>query len=148
AQQLAQYQETVKKTERLRLLGQVSGGLAHQLRNGVTGAQLAVQLHARSCNGEADAESLEVALRQLSLMEGHLRRFLDLGRATELHAENVDLIGLVEETVVLVQPQCRHAHIDLRWQPPVPRDGEPSPVLLGDRGQLSQLFLNVLTNAM
>src|SRR5439155_884108 len=38
AQQLAQYQETVKRTERLRLLGQVSGGLAHQLRNGVTGA--------------------------------------------------------------------------------------------------------------
>src|SRR5207244_5832853 len=51
AQQLAQYQETVKRTERLRLLGQVSGGLAHQLRNGVTGATLALQLPARACRG-------------------------------------------------------------------------------------------------
>src|SRR5262249_49508786 len=38
AQQLAGFQETTRKNERLRLLGQVSGGLAHQLRNGVTGA--------------------------------------------------------------------------------------------------------------
>jgi len=43
AERLAQLQEAARKTERLRLLGQVSGGLAHQLRNGVTGARLAVQ---------------------------------------------------------------------------------------------------------
>src|SRR5438445_488651 len=30
AQQLARYQETVRQSERLRLLGQVGGGLAHQ----------------------------------------------------------------------------------------------------------------------
>src|SRR5437016_766027 len=33
AGKLAQFQETIRTTERLRLLGQVSGGLAHQLRN-------------------------------------------------------------------------------------------------------------------
>src|SRR5262249_18742112 len=36
AQQLSRLQETVRQTERLRLLGQVGGGLAHQLRNNVT----------------------------------------------------------------------------------------------------------------
>src|SRR5439155_2062727 len=45
ADRLAKFQETAKRTERFRLLGQVSGGLAHQLRNGVTGAKLAVQLY-------------------------------------------------------------------------------------------------------
>src|SRR5262249_43273723 len=115
AQQLAQYQETVKRTERLRLLGQVSGGLAHQLRNGVTGARLAVQLHARGCNGQADAESLDVALRQLALVESHLKRFLDLGKAAELQRQPCDLSALIDETVALLQPQCRHARIDLRW---------------------------------
>src|SRR5262249_16234809 len=51
AQQLAHFQDAVQRTERLRLLGQVSGGLAHQLRNGITGARLAVQVHARECSG-------------------------------------------------------------------------------------------------
>src|SRR5262249_55507163 len=73
AEKLAQLQEAVQRTERLRLLGQVSGGLAHQLRNGITGARLAVQLHASECAacardvppGKApDPEALEVALRQ------------------------------------------------------------------------------------
>src|SRR5262249_36559930 len=66
AQQLARLQEAVQKNERLRLLGQVGGGLAHQLRNGLTGVRLAVQLHARECGD--DAEALDVALRQLALL--------------------------------------------------------------------------------
>ena len=39
AQRLASFQDTIRQTERLRLLGQVSGGLAHQLRNGAAGAR-------------------------------------------------------------------------------------------------------------
>src|SRR5262245_24649658 len=145
AQQLAQYQEAVKHTERLRLLGQVSGGLAHQLRNGVTGAKLAVQLHARACNAKADAESLDVALRQLTLVETHLKRFLDLGKASELRRQPCDLRALLAETIALLQPQCRHARIARRWQPM--ENAEPA-IVSGDRGQLGHLFLNVLTNAM
>src|SRR6185436_14855659 len=77
AQRLAHFQETSRRTERLRLLGQVSGGLAHQLRNGVAGARLAVQLHAQDCPAGADHEALTVALRQLSLVEMHLKKFLN-----------------------------------------------------------------------
>ena len=80
AQRLAQFQETARRTERLRLLGQVSGGLAHQLRNGLAGARLAVQLFLRECAGKVDASALDVALRQMTLLETHLKRFLDLGR--------------------------------------------------------------------
>jgi signal transduction histidine kinase len=91
ADRLAKFQEAVQRTERLRLLGQVSGGLAHQLRNGLTGARLAVQLYTREAAGQTDTAALEVALRQLTLLETYLKRFLDLGR---------------------------HAGIDLDWQPP------------------------------
>lgn len=143
AEQLAALQETVRQTERLRLLGQVSGGLAHQLRNAVTGARLAVQVHARSCNGRADEESLDVALRQLDLMESNLKRFLDVGRTEGLRREPCPVAALVDDMVALVKPQCRHAHIDLRWQAP-----EPGPVVQGDAGRLEHLFLNVLGNAV
>src|SRR5205823_4546358 len=54
AQRLAQFQKTAAAAERLRLLGQVSGGLAHQLRNGLTGARLAVQLYLREAPPGAD----------------------------------------------------------------------------------------------
>lgn len=142
AQRLAELQETIRQTERLRLLGQVSGGLAHQLRNGVAGARLAVQLHEQECAQE-DHESLAVALRQLSLVEMHLKRFLDLGKTLELQKQPCELGGVVRETADLVRPQSKHAQIDLRV---VPSD---IPITLtADASQLGQLILNVLTNAI
>lgn len=145
AQQLAKLQETIQNTERLRLLGQVSGGLAHQLRNGVAGARLAVQVHARECNGHGDREALDVALRQLTLVEANLKRFLDLGRAAELRRESCSLIHLIDETAALLRPQCRHAHIDLRWEPSEQPQGLN---VRGDASRLGHLFLNVISNAV
>jgi signal transduction histidine kinase len=143
AQRLARLQEAVQQAERLRLVGQVSGGLAHQLRNGVTGARLAVQLHARECAGRVNTEALEVALRQLALLEAHLKRFLELGHREGLRREPCCLAAVVDEAVALFRPQCRHARIDLRWHRPAA--GVP---LWGDAGQLGQLFLNVVGNAV
>jgi signal transduction histidine kinase len=143
AERLAQLQETLRQTERLRLLGQVSGGLAHQLRNGVTGAKLAVQLHAGDCAGKIDTEALDVALRQLALVEANLKRFLDVGRTDLRQREPCSLHRLVEDAVGLLQPQCRHARIDLSWEPP-----HEDCITIGDRDQLGQLLLNVLGNAV
>jgi signal transduction histidine kinase len=143
AQRLAQLQDAAQRNERLRLLGQVSGGLAHQLRNGVTGAILAVQLHARECNNGADPEALDVALRQLALLESNLKRFLDLGREASAEREECSLVRLVDEAVALLRPQCKHAHVDLRWQPP-----PKTPTMTGDRVQLGHLLLNLLGNAI
>lgn len=143
AQQLADFAQQARQSERLRLLGQVSGGLAHQLRNGLTGARLAVQLHLREAGPEGDSEALAVALRQLSLLETHVKRFLDLGRAAPARRASCDLAGLVGEAVDLLRPQARHAGIELAWHAPsVPV------VLSGDPGQLAQLVSNLLGNAV
>jgi signal transduction histidine kinase len=143
AERLTRFQETTQRSERLRLLGQVGGGLAHQLRNGLTGVRLALQLFVRECPANADTSALDVALRQLTLLETNLKRFLDLGRDGEGRRERCSLPALVKEAVELLGPQCRHAGIELNWQPP---EGDSS--ILGDAGRLSQLILNVLGNAV
>lgn len=141
AARLARLQDAIQQTERLRLLGQVSGGLAHQLRNGVTGARLAVQLHARECAG-SDTEPLQVALRQLDLVEANLKRFLDLGRADEPRRQPCSLTTLVSEAVMLLRPQCKHARTDLRWEP------AEEIRLSADPAQIGHLLHNVLGNAV
>jgi signal transduction histidine kinase len=142
AGQLARLQDAVRATERLRLLGQLSGGLAHQLRNGVAGARLAVQLHGADCPA-GDREALDVALRQMALVEATLRRFLDLGRPGRLRRERCSLNRLVGEAVALWRPQCKHAGTDLRWEPPA----ADAPVE-GDADQIGDLLLNVIGNAI
>ncbi len=140
AARLATYQTQLQEMERLRILGQFSGGLAHQLRNAATGARLAIELHTVECRTQ-DRESLEVALRQLARMETNLRQFLTLGKPTD-RSEPCDLVRIVTEAVELLRLQCRHTGTDLTWDPPA------SMPLVGDAVQLGHLVLNVVGNAV
>ncbi len=142
ARRLAEFRDALTLTERVRVLGQFSGGLAHQLRNAVAGAKLAVQLHAADCPAD-DREPLDVALRQLARVEMMIRQFLDLGRPETRKREPCDLGKLLTQAVQLLGPQCRHAGTELRWTPPT----EPV-VIPCDPVQLGHLFSNVLGNAV
>jgi signal transduction histidine kinase len=142
ARRLAAFQNELQQTERLRLLGQFSGGLAHQLRNAATGAKLAVELFLTE-NETVDPEPLRVALRQLARIETNLSQFLDLGKPPANVQKPCDLVRLVDQAIAFLNPQCQHAGTSLVWNPPAtPR------IALGDSTQLSHLFGNVIGNAV
>ena len=139
---LAQYEDDVRHNERLRTLGQLGAGIAHQLRNAATGARLAVDLHRRHCKTAGEAESLEIATQQLILMETYLQRFLTLGHRETGELRAVDLAALIEETLPLIRPACNHAGVELQWQRPTMPVG-----IIGDPQALTQLLVNLLVNA-
>ena len=142
ARRLAEYRDALAAAERLRVLGQFSGGLAHQLRNAVAGARLAVEVYLAE-NPGADPEPLRVALRQLARIEGTVRQFLDLGKPPAVARGPVDLVAVIGQAVNLLGPQCRHAGTTLSWEPPA------GPVMTsGDAGSLGHLFGNVIGNAV
>jgi signal transduction histidine kinase len=143
AEQLSQYEEQVRRSERLKTLGQLGAGIAHQMRNSATGALMALEFHRADLDATADRESLDVALRQLRLMETSLKRFLHLGRGDQLPMQTVSLSALVDEILPLVEPACRHANIRLDWQRPT-----ADITVTGEPDSLRQLLLNLLVNAI
>ncbi len=116
--QLADHQRQVRHNERLRTLGQLGASMAHQLRNAATGGRMAIELHRRDCPQGPSDESLDVALRQLRLMESYLRQFLSFGQAAPAVRQRVGVAALVEEVLGLVRPSCVHAGIDLQVTAP------------------------------
>ncbi len=140
--QLAGYERQVRHNERLRTLGQLGASMAHQLRNAATGGRMAIELHRRECpRGTAD-ESLDVALRQLRLMESYLRQFLSIEESAPPVRQRVNTTLLVREVLSLVRPSYVHAGIDLQFTPP------PEPIFLGgDPEALRQLITNLVLNA-
>ena len=151
--QLRELQHTIQHTERVRLLAQLAGGLAHQLRNAVTGARMAVQLHQKRCPltsnaavGEAGSgsdDTLSVALHQLSLTEEQIRGLLSLSRQEVEPARPAKLSEAILEIERLVAVQCEHFHVTLRVKFPEGVDWK-----IGDADGFRTTVLNLALNAI
>jgi signal transduction histidine kinase len=145
---LAANREEIARTERLRLLAQLAGGLAHQLRNAVTGARMAVQLHQRRCpRGAAESsadESLDVALRQLTLTEEHVRGLLSLGKPDQQPPVPQRLSQIVAEVDRLVSPAAKHAHVVWECESPLANDDLTVTNAQSVRAGLLNLVLNAV----
>jgi signal transduction histidine kinase len=143
AEMLARYEGEVRRSEQLRTLGQLGSGIGHQMRNAVTGCRLAIELHDRQCPMPGERESLDVARRQLELMEKYLKRFLSLGRTDARPHRRTDLVPVVDNVVSLVRPTARHMGVTLTWEPP------DAPVAVqGDADAMEQLLVNLVLNAI
>ncbi|HZZ28804.1 MAG TPA: HAMP domain-containing sensor histidine kinase [Pirellulales bacterium] len=145
AEQLAEMERAIRRSERLSLLGQLAGGLAHQLRNNVTGARMAVQLHARECT--SDPESLSVALRQLALTEENLKQFLAAPQSPHLMPATkripCQLPDVIHEVVELLDPSLQHRHVHLSVVERATSNGQ----LQANTAQLRQMLMNLVLNA-
>ncbi len=159
AERLGRFENEVRRHEQLRTLGQLGAGLAHQLRNAATGGRMAIELHQLHCPAAAnpeEKESLEVALRQLQLMESYLQRFLALGQTRNTPHEPLVLDTLVEDALDLVRNRAAHAGIELVYNKsvsPLPLGEGPgvraeNVAISGDADALRQLFVNLLINAI
>lgn len=141
--QLDQMRRTIRESERTRLLAQLAAGLAHQLRNSLTGARMSVQLHARRYPSPEGDQSLDVALRQLAMTEEQVKGLLTLGRVERRASERVDLDALLADVALLVQPSCQHARVQLRLA-----QEHGGIVLLADRSSVRAAVLNLTLNAI
>jgi signal transduction histidine kinase len=103
---------------------------------------MALDLHRREC-AAGDCESLEVALRQLTLMEKYIRRFLARARGEPNVASPVELQALLGRTLPLLTPSARHMGVEVQLTTP------DEPVIVeGDDEDLEQLIVNLVLNAI
>lgn len=148
AQRLADYEEEIRRSERLRTLGQLGGGIAHQVRNAATGCRLALDLLERDlqlagvCNS-SQQESLDVATQQLALIESYVQRLLSLGRSETQQHQAIDLSQLLTQLVPLVLPTARHLGIEIQCSV-----GNHPVIVNGDTASLQQMVINLIINAI
>ena len=143
SRRLREMQKAVATAERTQLLAQLAAGFAHQLRNTLTGARLGGQLHARRCAASPSDTSLSVAVRQLELAEEQVRGLLTLGRLEQRPHRPCDLAGLVRDAASLLEPNGRHARVDLAVETP----DRPVDALV-DEPSVRAAVLNLAWNAL
>lgn len=104
---------------------------------------MALDIHRTECAAGNDAESLDVASRQLILMEKYLQRFLSLGTRQSRAVERLDFVEVINGLLPLLGPAAKHANVRLDIVLP------DTPVTIdGERDGLEHLILNLLLNGI
>lgn len=136
-------QEQVARADRLAAIGEVAAGIAHELRTPLTSIRGFVQYLQGSTDPREWQEYGDVIKREVDGLNRIVSELLDLVRPRPLRPESAQLERLVEETLVLARESSGESRI--RFVLDFAADLPPVEI---DRGQIKQVLLNVIINAI
>ena len=142
-----------KKTaeaESLAVMGRLTAGLAHEVRNPLNAAKLQLDVLRRNAASVADPSTRRRIERRTNIVQDELRRlslllddFLNLARAGRLDPIHCDARQLLTEVIELRRPEIESQGIEFI------DDVAAAPCeLVGERDRLKQVVNNLITNAV
>jgi signal transduction histidine kinase len=139
-----QSEESLRKSERLTTLGLLAAEIAHEIRNPLTVIKLLYgQLGLDFPKDDPRRKDTQVISEKLDQLEAIVTRVLSFAKApSSLHAR-WSVAEIIEDTIVLIRLKLAQSKIRLHFEPPA----QPF-IVDGHKGQLQQVMLNLLLNAM
>lgn len=142
--QLQASQRAAVRAEQLASLGQFAAGLAHELRNPLMSMKILVQAaQERGASAELSGRDLSVLDEEIRRLEQLVQGFLDFARPPETVRRAISLTEVLPPSVNLVAAQAARRGVAVGCE----IDPELPPVA-ADTGQLRQVILNLLLNAL
>ena len=144
-QSLKEAQTQVRRSERLAALGQLTAGLAHELRNPLGTMKTSAELLSRNI-GQENAMAVELAgfiSSEVDRVNAIITRFLDFARPQHLRLEQGNLAALLDTTIERFEREKSGALAGIR----IEKDYSELPPLTFDAGLMERVFSNLIVNA-
>ncbi len=135
------------RADRMSSLGQLSGGIAHEIRNPLAGISLFVDILADKEKFDRTAKEIEILdeiRNNIDKTDGIIKRILDFAKPAVTKAKSkIDLNRLIRDEIKLWSMRTREAGINLNL---VLEEGLPP--VSGDPIELRQVMNNLIQNAI
>jgi signal transduction histidine kinase len=140
-------QEVVAQSEKLRAVGELAAGVAHNLNNSLTVIQGRAQLLIRNATDEASVKSLKVITEAVEDGSKTLRRILEFARRESAKDfAPVELGELIASSIEIAQPKWQRKSAQGKIEVTLERNG---PVyVFGEVAELREVVLNLIFNAV
>ena len=141
---LKQAQEELIRTEKLASIGRFAAGVAHEVGNPL-GAILGYTsiLQKEGMDREESKDYLKRIEKEIERINRIVRELLDFARPSKFEIKEVEINKVIESTLSLLSYQKNFKNIESRLdlQSDLPK-------IKGDESQLSQVFMNIILNAI
>jgi signal transduction histidine kinase len=134
--------EEMTRLDRLVSLGKLSAGIAHEVRNPLTGISLLLDdLHDRAEFGAETQHLIKKALSEIERVEQMISALLKYASPVRTELRACDLNQVIHNSLLLVRRQCERQGTGLLFTP-----GDVPPCRL-DPEKIKQALLNLVNNA-
>ncbi len=135
--------EEMTRMDRLASLGKLSAGIAHEVRNPLTGISLMLDdLHDRANLDQDSRELMGRALLEIERVEKLIAALLTYASPPRTDFREGDINRVVQETLLLLKRECERQQVELRFLP------SDLPLFRFDKEKIKQALLNLVKNAL
>ena len=138
---IKEIEEQLRRVDRLRALGELAAGMAHEVRNPLTSISGSVQVLKKSLMLDGESQHLmNTVIREAERLNALITDFLLFAKpATKM--TKIDLRDIINETVNIFKNSPESGNIDIQLKI------EDGLIVEGDSRQLKQVFWNLFINA-
>jgi len=141
---LKKAEERLLMTERLSSLGELTAGVAHELRNPLAGIKLNTQILSRRKDfPEMEKRLLESTREGIDKIQKIVEDMLHFAKPKPAHFKEETVNEVVEKSLLILQPKLKKANIHLIFE-----KGEALPTVRIDQHQIQQVLINLILNAI
>lgn len=143
ADQILEIEEQLRRADRLSTLGELSAGMAHEIRNPLGSIRGTAEILKDGVRPDDPRhEFAEILVKEVDRLNRVLEDFLRFARQAPMERGRFDLNAVVREVLDLTRRQAERCAVAV-----VVRLTE-LPLLAGDSGQIRQALLNLVLNAL
>ena len=143
-EELRKTQNQLLQSEKMASLGKLAAGVAHEINSPLTGIlTYSSLLFKAKQNEDPEKEDLEVIVNETNRCKTIVKGLLDFARQTEPQRAWSDINEVIDKSINLISHQAgiQNVKIEKKIKPDLPK-------IMIDPGQIQQVFINILLNAI
>jgi signal transduction histidine kinase len=140
-EQLQGMTQQLWQTSKLATVGELAASIAHELNNPLATVSLRTEQLLSTVNGQG-RDSIEIILNEIERMAELVKNLLEFSRRNNAQVSTLDIRSEIVNSVEFIRYYLRKRNVEV-----INDFADRVPLILADRQQLRQLFLNLLTNA-
>jgi two-component system sensor histidine kinase HydH len=134
----------IRKNDRLRALGQLSAGVAHEIRNPLTGIATSIEVLGSKLREEPDkVKYIHAVLDEISRLDGIIRNLLNFAKPAKPRITTCSLPEIAGRVIRLLADQATNKGVELVLEDKVDED-----TCSADGDQITQVLMNLVLNAI